>query len=262
MTKTVQSVRRAVAILTALNRHNGSTVSEIAAKVTLSRGTVFRILATLVEEGLIWKDLIDNSYWLCPRVQALSEGYLDEAWVVSVARPALEALAPKIIWPVSIQRFEQGTMHVRACTDTQSPLALWRSTVGTRVPFFDSAGGLLYLAYATLERRHEILNLVRALAAPGSIQEPSDRSLETIRADGYNVARKEIDSTVAIPIFVGGAIFGCLTARYFNRSTSRPEFIAQFGGLLISTAKAIGQSLTELGAENAEFARQRHRPST
>ena len=246
-----------MAILIALNKRNGATVSEIAIDVGLSRGTVFRMLETLILDELVSKHPTENTYWLTSGVQALSGGYFESGWIIGVVWPALQALAAEIVWPVSVQRFEHGTMRVRASTDSQSPFAFWQSTAGFRIPFFESAGGRLYLAFATPRQRHAILSVVQGLedprASPGALAEPPPTKDQRarIRADGYSVTRKIVDSTVAVPIFVNGALFACLTTRFLNRGITQRRFMSQFEGILKQTAEEIGEALTAYGAISA-----------
>ena len=255
MTKPIQAVRRCVDVLLALNAANGSTVSQIAREVGLSRGTVFRMLETLTLDELVAKDPADNTYWLTAKVQSLSGGYRDERWVVEIAKPALESLAAEILWPVSVQRLDRGAMYVRASTDSQSPFALWHSTVGARVDFFESAGGALYLAHATLAQRRAILAYVSTFNSAPTIRRdtatvpPTAADLARIRTDGYNVARKIIDSTVAVPIVVDGRIFACLTARFLNRSLTQAQFLRAFLPVLQRSAASIGETLGASAAE-------------
>lgn len=78
--KHIRSLARGVAVLEHLNMAEGATVAAIAQKARLPRPTVYRILDTLVEQGLIYRSPSShNLYRLTGNVRALSDGYVEEA---------------------------------------------------------------------------------------------------------------------------------------------------------------------------------------
>ena len=77
--KNIRSLARGVTVLQHLNRVDAATAATIAQEAHLPRPTVYRILDTLVEQGLIYRSpSSQNLYRLTGNVRALSAGFVEE----------------------------------------------------------------------------------------------------------------------------------------------------------------------------------------
>lgn len=89
----IQSVDRAVRILTALQGARRMSLSELAARLELAPSTTHGIVRTLVEHGMVVQDRGSARYQLGPAVLMLGNVYLDTLELRSRAIPWAEGLA-------------------------------------------------------------------------------------------------------------------------------------------------------------------------
>ena len=76
--KRIRSLARGISVLQHLSAVKAATAAEIAKNAGLPRPTVYRILETLVEEGLIYQSRSSSSvYRLTADVRDLSAGFID-----------------------------------------------------------------------------------------------------------------------------------------------------------------------------------------
>jgi len=92
--RTVDSVRRAVAVLDALAEAGGeSTTSEIARHTGINISTISRLLATLAADGIVQHQPVSGRYRLGVRLVQLASAARDTLDIRSVARPYLDELS-------------------------------------------------------------------------------------------------------------------------------------------------------------------------
>lgn len=244
---------RTIAVLRALNVHNGATVAELSAATGISRPALYRILETLREAGYVAVNLPRQKYCLTMLVRTLAQGYSDEDWVTQIARPVLIALQKKVLWPVDLGTFMDNAMWIRETTRQRSPLTIDRGVVGLRFPMLGGATGRAYLAFCPPDERALILaNLRHSLDAgdalivcPAAVEE----LLETTRLQGYGLRHREppLDTdAIAVPILVDERVLGCINMTFIARSLTPDK-----------AARLHLQDLREAAAQIASAVRER-----
>ncbi|HEY0870311.1 MAG TPA: helix-turn-helix domain-containing protein, partial [Acidothermaceae bacterium] len=89
----IQSVDRAIRVLTALQGARRMTLSELATRLELPPSTVHGIVRTLVGHGMVSQERGSSRYQLGPAVLLLGNVYLDTLELRSKAIPWAEDLA-------------------------------------------------------------------------------------------------------------------------------------------------------------------------
>lgn len=89
----IQSIDRAISVLTALQGARRMSLSEIAASLELAPSTTHGIVRTLVERGMVVQERGSSRYQLGPAVLRLGNVYLDTLELRSKAIPWAEDLA-------------------------------------------------------------------------------------------------------------------------------------------------------------------------
>ena len=89
----IQSVDRAIRVLTALQGARRMTLSELATRLELPPSTVHGIVRTLVRHGMVSQERGSSRYQLGPAVLLLGNVYLDTLELRSKAIPWAEDLA-------------------------------------------------------------------------------------------------------------------------------------------------------------------------
>jgi DNA-binding IclR family transcriptional regulator len=234
----LQALERGLEALSFLNRFGAGTSTQVARALGLKRSTAHRILAVLVNLGLLRHDALNHQYILCERVGELSCGHHDDRWVLEAALPKMKSWTREHHWPLVLATPLAGKLVVRASTDYESPMSIDRFHAGQLIPVQGSTAGLLYRAYSDGQALSS--HSGAEVSADEEIGSVAPEDLARIRATGY-VARPTACFTgarLSIPLRPSMPFIGCITMR------CRAEYIQ-----LLSDVDAWVASLRQLAAE-------------
>ncbi|MDQ2852588.1 MAG: IclR family transcriptional regulator [Actinomycetota bacterium] len=247
------SLRRALGILLRLGENTGATsgasLGDLAQQLSLSKSTVLRLLAPLVETGFVVRDDRAMVYRLGPRNAQLGQAYLAHLDLRGVARPALTALVD--------QTGETAHLVIADLPDViyidkvDSPHSVrMHSRIGHRMPAYCTAVGKAILAHADDETFNAVVAVGMASRTPTTRGTPQDlrADLATVRKLGYAVDDGENETgirCVSAPVFddVGQVTSAISISGPENRITPQSE--AKLGALVQACAQTISR---ELGA--------------
>ncbi len=249
-----RSLSRGLAVILALNAKESATVVELARGLRFPRASLYRVLATLMEEGFVEADRVGQRYRLTPRVRALSAGFSDDLYLAAVARPELLTVTRTLSWPVSLGMLSGTEIVIRASTDDASPIAADRFGVGYRMALLTTATGLCVIAHLDRPSRDALLE---ALARNGGAAPPVGRErtalesrLREIRNRGFSTfdrRRQSTDATsIAVPVRVpGGTVQGAITLRYAKAAMTLPAAVQKFVPTMREAARRIAERVGE-----------------
>lgn len=201
----VQSVERGIDILMSL-ASGPKTLTEVKSRTGLSKGTAFRLLASLNYENLVVKESHTNLYMLGPGFLRLFQGAIERVGAITaVAKPAIAAL-----WE---ETEETVSVHVRVgieriCIE-ELPSALpirYVSTLGTAAPLHVGSAGKVLIAFMEpdeMEKTLQTLPLLTLTDKTISDLGVLRRELENVRRQGYAVSAGERipgASAVSVPV--------------------------------------------------------------
>jgi IclR family mhp operon transcriptional activator len=212
----LQALERGLEALSFLNRYGAGTSTQVAKALQLKRSTAHRILAVLVNIGLLRHDPLNHQFILCGRVGELSNRFRDDEWVLSSALPAMKGWTREHHWPLVLTTPLAGKLVVRASTDYESPMSVDRFHCGQVIPVQGSTAGLIYMAYSPAE-------LASTVPARSEQKTPMDDLPQTtepedfgrIRSLGY-VARPTACFTggrISVPLRKTAPFVGVITMR-------------------------------------------------
>lgn len=250
--KEVRGLTRGLDVLRALNRLPGGigSTSELARLCELDRTTTKRLLETLRQSGLVRPGDRDGQYNLTFEVRSLCEGFEDEAWVVKVATPTMQAAARELMWPCDLATAEAGFMVVRESTHRWSALSQHRAMIGERLPLLATAIGRAYLSACGEVERDGLLELLRMRADwIGEQARDAPKVTRMIRATlrrGYSINegewRREADfGAIAVPVFAGPRLLAALNMVFPKGVISPQELRRRYLPLLQRLAAEIGR---------------------
>ena len=241
----IQSVDRAIRVLTALQGARRMSLSELAARLDLAPSTTHGIVRTLVEHGMVVQERGSSRYQLGPAVLRLGNVYLDTLELRSKAIPWAEDLARRtglavrtgvlLIEDVVIIHHEPRPDGTRQMPE-----------VGIVIPAHASALGKAILAFAPDDAERmlaggELRSMTGVtLTGPDEVR----RQLEEVRATG--IAREQDEAVlgegaVASPVFDSwGDVVGAVGVVVSGTSDDDP------GDRVRETARALSR---ELGAQ-------------
>jgi len=181
------------------------TPTDVNARLGLPKPTIHRLFSTLEEEGFLQRDMDGRTYSPGPRLRTMAGGVLSSLRIRTARQAILKRLSGEIGETCNIALPDRDAMIYLERVETQWPLRI-QLPIGTRVPFYCTASGKMYLS--SLTRTH----LVKYLAAtnleartPNTLTD-TDALMDEIaqvRARGYSLDREEFMRdmiALAVPI--------------------------------------------------------------
>ena len=253
----VQSLRRGLHLLAQVSASGGIRVVELAMRLGLPRPTVYRLLATLEQEGFVCRSASDDRFRVTLHASSLGAGYIGSTALSQVAGPVLAALGRRLVWPVDLVICHAGAMVVQETTHARSPLSLDHGMVGARLPLLRTASGRAYLAYCSREERAALLHHLRRIDHPADRPFLTDNAanelVEKVLAAGYATRSNDgapIPGTsatkthsIGVPILSGAVPQGCLAVIWLAEAVGFPEAVASFLPAMRDAAALIGERL-------------------
>jgi IclR family acetate operon transcriptional repressor len=225
--KSVESLDPSLKALAILEACSGSGkeglgVAEITRATGLSRSTVHRLVAALLETGYLRK-LPGKKYSLGYRILSLAAPLLDDSELKEMVRPYLERLAQRTGETVHlVQRNGHYAVYVDKI-DSPQPVGLL-SKVGVRLLLHCTAAGKVLLAHMSEEERRQVYETVGLPAqTPATITsaEKLEEELRIIREQGYALDKMENRDGV---FCIAGPVFNHQKAVVASFSVSGPAF--------------------------------------
>jgi IclR family mhp operon transcriptional activator len=248
MTHSIRPVARALTLLQALNRCPCSTLHQLHLSTGLPKPTVFRIIATLRNEGYVRAN--DGTYSLTAKVRSLSDGYTESDRLVEVSIPITIRVTRETNWPLAVGTLDGTQVLVRQSTMPYSRLSTVRTTLEHRHGLLHSALGNVYLAYMAPAARSALVAEVLAEQDIDTTAAMFDEAVRHVLACGYGIrlpARRGDSATIAVPILVAGELMAALSLTTFG-AVLNGDSAASFLPLLLSTATEIGTAYQNAGS--------------
>lgn len=239
------SATRALALLKTMNLRAVSSVRDLAADTGISKPSVVRLLAILIEDGYVQRSNKIGSYMLTENVLHLATGFRQDSVVERAARTPMDALTAQVGWPTALGMFEQGAMVVRYSTIPTSPLAWYRTTIHQRLPLLGSAMGVAFLAFSPQHVREELL--ASASLETSSPIDSIEERFQRVRAQGYAIRAGTAEHptfSLSVPIRATGQLVAALSITIFGRAMTIDDAVTRYLGSLRDTAFDIGKRST------------------
>jgi IclR family mhp operon transcriptional activator len=252
----VQSVQRALTLLSELNRQRVASVGELHRRTGLPKPTIVRLLETLVAEGFVVSDSRVGGYQVTSKVAALSSGFHGAPMVIEAARPWAIDLTRRLKWPLAVAVLHENAVFVRFSTIPDSPVSPFHATLNMRLSLISRALGRAYLAHCPSGERQL---LVRMLSASGDAEDRPENLpravqhlVRSTRSRGFaerdpNVEPKN-SATIAVPIMAGDLVLATLGLTYFRSAVRRSTVIDTLVPALQEARARIEQSVEAMRA--------------
>lgn len=246
----VQGLARGLEVLCALNRRRSGTASavELSEATGLNRSTVKRLLETLRASGFVQPLTDGRNYTVTFRVQQLSEGFDDESGLCAVARPLLQNLTEKVLWPSDLVSLEGDHLVIRYSTHSFSSLSFHTGTIGDHFPLLPTSAGRAYLAFCPNEERELLLEMLCARKdVQGELARDKDRVrllLQATRERGYGVndgdwMGQPAFGALAAPIRYRRRVLACVNIIFSRRAVTLTQAMSRYGDELLAAAQQI-----------------------
>lgn len=213
------------------------------------KATLYRLLQTLTNQGMLTHDPDTGSYTLGLRLVKLAHSAWKQATLATVARPYVDVLAAKVGETIHLAQMESGQVlfvDKQKMSDRFETLA----QTGLVAPGYCTGVGKAILAFMTPERRERALkqqHFLKYTPATHTSAETLLAELDQVRAEGVAFDREEHEVgiiSIAAPIMTnGGRVIGAIS---IATSTTRHSLdsIRAFQADLLQTTQKVGEEAT------------------
>lgn len=193
-----------MALLKALaSKQEPAGVNELARSTGLSPATAYRLLNSLVAEGLAEQDPTTAKYQVGSEVIPLALNYLDRRHLGHDCIPVMQQLAEQSGESVNLGVLSGAFVYYVQQVEGPNPLRFGRD-IGIAVPLYCSALGKLLLAHMPERARRDLVAKLRLeKRTPKTITEPGKllTALETIARQGFSLDLGEnIDNLIGLAV--------------------------------------------------------------
>ena len=181
---TIQTVTKAFEILEIISEQQIlADLPHLAAKVAMTRNKTYRLLATLMEKGLVDRDPQTGFYQLGFNSMSLAQKMLKHSSVINLAHPIMEDLAKRhheAVYMTVIRGDEVVFLDMVDCEQQIKAMSL----VGEKFPFFTNAAGKVIKALQVRELPEWLAQKRRGKAKQVPDPEKLASELLEIRSNG------------------------------------------------------------------------------
>ncbi len=203
----VRALAKGLAVIEAFDSQTPSmTLSDVAKKVGLPRGTARRLLHTLVELGYAGFD--GKLFSLGPRVLNLGFAYLYSNNVWQLAQPYMVNVVETLHESCSIAVLDGVDIVYVARVPTAERIMSINLGLGTRLPALHTSMGRAMLAYRAVSELQTLLKRQSPLRqyTPKTVTDARElmAELEQVKKQGWAMVDQELEvglRSLAVPIF-------------------------------------------------------------
>ncbi|MCF2905216.1 IclR family transcriptional regulator [Octadecabacter sp. CECT 8868] len=209
------------------------------------KGTLYRLMKSLVEQSMLSFDAEDQTYSLGVRLIRLAHAAWKNASLAPIARPFIESLAAQVGETIHVAQVDHGqVLFIDKIRLAESPETLARA--GKVAPAYCTGVGKAMLAFMAPKRLELALQqqaYFKYTSATHGSAETLLQELEQIRAEGISFDREEHEQgtiSIAAPILSeNGRMLGAVS---IATSTSQHslETLCEFREPLLDVTQKIG----------------------
>ncbi len=255
--KSVESLRRGLAVFHAIQQSSAVTFTELRHQTGMPKASLLRVLKTLEEAGWISRNDLEKRY-----VPATVPGEVDDlaAWrskLSLLASPIRAGLQKKIPWPTDLAVRDRTTMLILDAQRPINALAVNYRVLGFRPSMLISSLGRCYLSFCSNEERQALLaELARSNSEKDTAAKRTheiQRMLNNSKALGYcqrdstllGVDTPERFGAISVPVFSGNQLIACLSCSWLPAVETESSIVQKYLPLLREAAKVIGSRAHE-----------------
>lgn len=219
----IQTVSNALRVLEVFSEEDEIGVSDLSRRLDLHKNNVFRLLATLEENGYIEQSARSEQYRLGTGCLELGRAFARGNTMLRAARPILAEMAERLGETVHIASFRKFEV-IHLDSEVPDQLILTASRVGLRLPANCTALGKVLVAGLGPEARTRFIEESTSQSGgfesrtPNTIVNPDKFSehLSTVAIQGFGVDLEEYEvglRCVAAPVYdEGGQVVAAISA--------------------------------------------------
>jgi DNA-binding IclR family transcriptional regulator len=213
---------------------------DLIERTGLPKPTLFRILATLRELGLLRYSERRGKFMLAPGILALAAPVLSSMTIRQLARPLMQEMADFANGQVSLAVGDAGQfLYVELVQGRSS--TVFRPEIGTSASLTRTASGRAYLTLLpSTEKEHLLARICREDSVKRqAIEEALEQTRHELSTSGFcmntgELHRDTVGVAVPAPVPIDGElfVFGCSIPAY--RLNATPDLLGELGMRLVA----------------------------
>lgn len=193
--KYINSIKRAVRILDLYTENTENLgITEISKKLDINKSTVYKIVNTLRDEGLLIKNKTNQKYMMGYKILDLASKTIGKYDYKEISLKEMKELRDKLNETVILSVYTKQGGFCLEKVDPKNKIQL-TSQVGHIIPLYAGATGKILLANAPKDDMEKIItdNLKKYTKNTEITEEKLRKQLKKIREKGYAVSKSELD---------------------------------------------------------------------
>lgn len=200
------------------------TPTEVNAQIGLPKPTIHRLFSTLEEQGFLQRDMDGRTYSPGPRLRTMAGGILSSLRIRTARQAVLKKVSRAIGETCNIALPDRDCMTYLERVETEWPLRI-QLPIGTRVPFYCTASGKMYLSSLTATHLKTYLEATELeQRTPNTITDPKAlfEEIAEVRQTGYALDREEfMEDMIALAVPVQDRNGRLMATLSFHAPTQR-----------------------------------------
>ncbi len=207
--RVIQSIQRAIDIINCFSQSKPTlSINEISKELSLHINTTRGIINTLVYNGYLKHDNVENKYSLglvfIPKADLVNTNYVDR--IKDIVRPYLFEIANKFQVSSRLQLISKQKIFTVDTVNPENSRYILLTRMDTPFPLNATSSGKLYLYYTSKEERENFLNNINPIKFTDKTiihRDDLEKELEFIGLNGFSIEKEEIGlgiSSIAIPL--------------------------------------------------------------
>ena len=252
----VQSLDRALEMLRLLGSEPEMRVTDLARRLEVHKSTVFRLLSTLQEHGLVEQNPTTEKYRLGYGLVRLAGAVVAELDLARASRSVLEELATRTGETVNLAIL-QGDQVVNIDQIAAPNLVVNVNWVGKQTPLHATSNGKVLLAYLSEDERRRLLDRSLPRLTPRTITDPRilEKQLHRVLTDGYAFTLEELElglNAVAAPVYAADGRVQAAVSVAGPSYRVTPQRLSDLGEMTKDAAAAISRRMGYIRNEGGE----------
>lgn len=240
----VGSLERGLRVLQTLgDAPEGLTLTEVAARIGLTRATARRFLLTLLELGFVRQER--RLFILTPKVLSLGVSYLSKRPIWQNAEPVMQELSRRVNESCSAAVLD-GSEVVYVARVAGKRIMSVNITIGTRLPALATSMGRVLLSNLSPTALHAFMGKARIERFTEYTITDRDAlfaEIDKARTRGYSIIDQELElglRSIAVPLRDrAGRAFAGLNVSTQTARVSRESLVQEFLPMMRETARRI-----------------------
>jgi len=252
----VQSLDRALEILRLLGTEPEMRVTDLARRLEVHKSTVFRLLATLQEHGLVAQNPTTEKYRLGYGLVRLAGAVVAELDLARASRSVLEELATRTGETVNLAIL-QGDQVVNIDQIAAPNLVVNVNWVGKQTPLHATSNGKVLLAHLSEDERRRLLSRSLRRLTPRTITDPRilEKQLHRVLTAGYAFTLEELElglNAVAAPVYAADGRVQAAVSVAGPSYRVTPQRLSELGEMTKDAGAAISRRMGYIRSEGGE----------